>query len=35
LDWRTPRSGGERGFRVTSRSSPSWSTSSGSWWGLL
>jgi hypothetical protein len=25
----------EGGFRVTSRSSPSWSTLSGSWWGLL
>ena len=29
LDWRTPRSGGGRGFRATSRSSPS-TTSSGS-----
>jgi len=30
----TPRSGGGRGSRVTSRSSPS-TTSSGSWWGSL
>jgi len=30
LGWRTPHSGGGRGFRGTSRSSPS-ATSSGSW----